>query len=479
MFSLLRSLVTGLTLLFVLSACGGGGGGPSSSGNVTVTASKLPNLINASHMLDVDKDGDLDIILGWQGDATRTADILLVNNGSGSFSIMDNAFPDHHLGSGGATVNIESADFNNDGNVDIIASTSDARDGTFDNTIQIHLYFGNGDGTFSDATANITGGLVTEYVEWIRVADFDGDANIDFLITGNGCSESPINNYGNCHGGSIFLNDGNGNFAIASVDSTDAEMTYTNTKLVWDSDGNTQGVNTGGSRIAIDVLVGDVGGDNKVDLVAPNGYAAGAIATFINTSTPGNLSFNIIYSFDVSDVFNTTLSKNGALIDIDGDADLDMIVSSSISGQDGVTTPLYSYINDGTGLFTEDNTKFVAQPGVEHARQWLVDDFNNDGWDDLIVADHGFDFSPFPGEKNLLLISNGAGKLEDRTATSLSVISSFTHGVSSGDVNGDGFADLFLNNALVDPSSFFIAEKEGRLWFNNGDGTFTNQNLGL
>jgi hypothetical protein len=478
MFSRLRSVVFGLTILLALTACGGGTS--SGVGAVAgVTEAKLPNLINASYMIDVDKDGDLDIVLGWQSDPTRTADILLINDGSGSFTIKENAFPAHHLGSGGATVNIESADFNKDGNVDIIASTTDAREGTADQTIQIHLYFGNGDGTFTDATANITGSLVTEYVEWIRVADFDGDTNIDFLITGNGCSESEINNYGNCHGGSIFLNDGNGNFAIASVDTTDVEMTYTNTKLVWDSDGNTQGVNTGPSRIAIDVFVGDLNGDGKVDLVAPNGYAGGAFATFINISTAGNLTFNIIYTFDPVDVFSTTIGKNGALLDIDGDTDLDMIVSGSISDTNDPTELIHAYINDGTGLFTKVNSKFVAQPGVEHARQWLVDDFNNDGRDDLIVADHGLDRGSFPGEKNLLLINNGAGQLEDKTATSLSVKSTFTHGVSSGDVNGDGFADLFLNNALVDISSFFTAEKEGRLWINNGDGTFTNRDLGL
>jgi len=471
-----------LTSILLITACGGGGGGSSDPEEVVEVLQKLANLITSSYMLDVDKDGDLDIIVGVQGSADKTADILLINDGSGNFSIKEGAFPDHHLGIGGATVNIESADFNNDGNADIIASTTDARADTFDDTIQIQLYLGNGDGTFTDATANITGGLVTEYIEWIRVADFDGDNNMDFLITSNGCSESGPN-YGNCHGGRIFLNDGNTNFAVATISTTDAEMTYTETKLVWDSDGNIIPSNTGASRIALDVFVADINGDNKPDLIAPNGYTSnGAIATFINTTTtPGALTFNIVYTVDPIDPFDGgTGFKNGALMDINGDGLLDMVGSQSIAGGDNLSAPLFAFIGQADGSFVEDNSVFdPAQPGVEHARQWIVDDFNNDGKDDLIVADHGFDASPFPGEKNILLLNDGAGKLVDVSNANLGTLSSFTHGGSSGDIDGDGFADLFLNNAEVEPNPFFTAEIDSRLWINNGDGSFTARELNL
>ena len=474
--SLVRFLF--LSLCLSIAACGGGGGSDSGgSDSDSGNSSKLTDLITASFMLDVDKDGDLDIVVGVQGDAVRTADILLINDGKGSFSIKEGAFPDHHLGTGGATVNIESADFNKDGNADIIASTTDARSGTEDDTIQIHLYFGNGDGTFTDATANITGGLVTEYVEWIRVADFDGDTFDDFLITSNGCAEGIPTTI--CHGGRIYLNDGTGKFSIATVTSTDAKGSYISDNLTWLSDGALQ-VETTPGRIALDVFVADVNNDTKVDLVAPNGYAGGAIASFINTTTiPGTLSFDIVYTTEPGDPFSTTSFKNGALIDLNNDGTPDMVGSTSIAGL-GVEVPLVAFIGQGDGSFVEDNSVFGAtQPGVQHARQWLVDDFNNDGFDDLFVADHGFDGSPFPGWKNLLLLNDGAGKLIDVTAANLSIQEGFTHGASSGDVNGDGFVDLFLNNAAIEPDSFFEAEKEGRLWINNGDGSFTNQDLGL
>lgn len=464
-----------LATLLSLTACGGGGNGAPPGGNVPPPPGpnglQLPDLITASYMLDVDNDGDLDILVGTQGDQTRDHDILLINDGIGNFTEKTDAFPAHYLGTEGSTVNFESADFNNDGNPDVIASTIDARSATFGDTIQIHLYLGNGDGTFSDSTSTVSDSLITSFPEWIRVGDFDNDGFTDFLITSNGCQAVST-----CHGGRIYLNDGSSNFSIATITTTDAERSYSDTKLIWENDGNTQ-PGQGSDRVPLDVFVDDLNGDGKIDLVAPNGYAAGpVIVSFLNNSTPGNLAFDIVYNLsNPADPFDGTIFKNGALMDINGDGMKDVIGSASISGQDNVTTPVFAFISQGGGgLFTEDNTVFsLSQPGVEHARQWLVADFNQDNMDDLIVADHGFDFSPFPGEKNLLLLSNGTGTLEDVTATNLSSVSGFTHGVTAGDINGDGFPDLFLNNASIEPNGQFLAEIEARLWINNGDGSFT------
>jgi len=469
---------------YLLFSCGGGGSDDSGDGNDSDGGSdsssglNLPDLVNASFMLDVDKDGDLDIILGAQNDIDRGYDILLLNDGLGNFTERDNSFPMHHLGSDGATVNITSADFNNDGNPDIIASTSDARVDSFDDTIQIHLYLGDGTGNFSDATSNISDSLVTQYIEWIRVADFDNDGNIDFLITSNGGPD--VETLG--HGGRIYLNDGDANFSIATIVSTDAERSYTDTRLFWENDGNVFPTNEGSNRYALDVFVDDLNGDNIPDLIANNSFtgAGPVVVSFLNTSTAGNLSFDIVYNLnDPVDPFTGTVFKNGTMLDIDGDGKKDIVGSNSISGVPETTTPLYAFLSQGNGVFVEDNSVFApTQPGVEHARQWLVDDFDQDGNDDLIVADHGYDLPTFPGAQNLLLINNGAGQLLDSSASNLSTLNGFTHGGSTGDVNGDGFPDLFLNNAVIlEGNPFFTAENEARLWINDGDGSFTAADL--
>jgi len=468
--------------LIVITACGGGGSSSSTpitgggngggSGGGTPAGLNLSDLITASFMIDVDKDGDLDIILGVQADPDRAADILMINDGTGKFTIKANAFPDHYLGAGGSTINITSADFNNDGNIDIIASTNDSRDATFDETISLQLYFGNGDGTFTDATTNIADRILTVYPEWIRVGDFDNDGATDFLITSNGCQGDA-----DCHGGRIYLNDGSGIFTVASITSTDAERSYTDTRLIWENDGNQYAIE-GSLRYALDVFVDDLNGDGKLDLISTNGYASGpVVVSFINNSTPGNLSFTIVYNlYDPLDPFVGPPMKNGVMMDINNDGKKDLITSYSIGGFS--ETPVYAFLSQGNGVFVEDNAVFLpSQPNVKHARQWLTDDFNQDGFPDLFVADHGYDASPFPGFKNLLMLNDRNGKLDDLTTTNMGMQSGFTHGASSGDLNGDGYPDLFLNNAKIDKSGSFTADKEPRLWFNDGDGTFTSQSL--
>jgi hypothetical protein len=97
-------------------------------------------------------------------------------------------------------------------------------------------------------------------------------------------------------------------------------------------------------------------------------------------------------------------------------------------------------------------------------RAGVVADFNNDGLNDYYGASHGWDEPPFPGEQNILLLSNPDGTLSDVSFTHLPVIDDFSHGAAAADIDGDGDLDIFLvNNAQAD--SYFL--------LNDGLGNFT------
>ena len=86
-------------------------------------------------------------------------------------------------------------------------------------------------------------------------------------------------------------------------------------------------------------------------------------------------------------------------------------------------------------------------------------DFNNDGWLDMyITGEYGPD---------ILYQNNGNGTFTDVSATAgISVTDSFhTMGVAAGDIDNDGFPELFISTTKG-ATSFLLK--------NNGNGTFTD-----
>ncbi len=421
----------------------------------------------ASYMLDTDQDGDDDIILGPH--VGLSSDMLLINDGTGFFEIKENAFPTRYQGINANTVNFTSADFNGDGLPDILASTLDAREGTFSESAQIHLYLNNGDNTFRDGTSQITDNLIPiGWVEWIRTGDFNNDGIIDFLTTSaGGFGMDPHN--GVFQGGYIYLNDGNANFSRALIRMKDnsALGEYTNEVLAWDEVDDAEGLI---GRWPLDILVGDVDNDGDIDLVAPNGYAGGNWATFINISTGTEASFEVILNAPSSEFER---EKNGALIDINGDGFLDFVGSPTIAYDENSPVGVTTFLNDGTGKFIHTTGLIEGSaPGLVHARQWLVEDLNGDGKDDLLITDHGWDAYPFPGFPNTLLM--GTGTMLSNNSSNVGTTNGFTHGAAIGDIDGDGTLDILMNNnrGLEDiggaPVDFFI-------YLNDGSGVFTGE----
>ena len=100
-------------------------------------------------------------------------------------------------------------------------------------------------------------------------------------------------------------------------------------------------------------------------------------------------------------------------------------------------------------------TKVSSVKGCLHPRKAIVADFNHDGIPDVLVACHGYDDVPFPGEKSKLLLSNGRGNY----VMSDALDTEFNHSVAAADINGDGYPDLVRTAGGT--LAVFINQKNG------------------
>lgn len=205
----------------------------------------------------------------------------------------------------------------------------------------------------------------------------------------------------------------------------------------------------------------DFDNDGFVDLFAGGDGAPSALYMNDGDGTFTNASANVAYS-PLRNVYGV------AAADFDNDGDIDIYIASCSSDPVASTNLLFE--NDGSGNFTE----IAASLGLNDDRGgwgvvWL--DVNNDGWLDLFVANmtiSGAGIETRPGY-NRLYLSNGMGEYFDQ-ASPMGIeghMDDFTIGATAGDFNNDGFTDIAVANSR--------GPNQGvQIYINNGGSNFTH-----
>lgn len=478
----LRKYCIALSCGLVLTACGGGSGGGSEEQSVSTPeqpTTSPPGGIGSSLIFDTNADGYNDIVFHPMPNSNESFNSMEIylNDGTGEFKLKQNAFEMSPLKDRNYQVFMAKINANQDDFIDIITVETTPEHDPIEVgfSMRIHLYLANGDGSYSDATANISNGTYQSGWAELEIADFDNDGFEDFIVGGGSiyCSFETNNEYDNeadCDAGTIYLNNGQGNFTPENITIVESSNSFTHqfSSLRYGA------LSAGNSHVyqVYGLLAGDINNDEKIDLISHIYSTNSKVPSFINQSTPGNLKFEVRYSDHIR-------TQGGAFLDVNRDGFKDWITSASISANNQSiasstdTVPLHVLINNGQGIFTlNDSYLSSSQRGVQHARGWIVDDFDNDGFDDLLIPDHGNDWRPYPGFANLLLM-NRDNVMEDITYAALSDKKSYTHNASVGDVNNDGYVDIFFNNSLAVGAGHVEAIPEKRLWINQGGFKFT------
>lgn len=211
------------------------------------------------------------------------------------------------------------------------------------------------------------------------------------------------------------------------------------------------------------VLWVDYDNDHDLDLSAT--HDGGPTMLFENDGnyTLTNVSASANYSND------SLSSFAGAWADFDLDGDLDFYISNRGHSVLSNRNVFYENLEDGQFNDIADQAMVVDSQGIGYGI--VFTDFDKDGYPDIYIANDKFI------TRNTLFRNLGNETFEDLTETSNTDLYIDGMGIAPGDVNRDGFEDLYVTNTKQ--SSFDFG---GNVYLQNQtNGSFQDdaENLGL
>lgn len=340
---------------------------------------------------DFDKDGDLDVAVAVEGDVNR----LYLNDGKGRLAWKPGVFSSK--GADGEDLAV--ADFNRDGNLDVIFVMEDGG---------VHQYYlGDGKGAFQDVSSRLPGCQANA----VEAADVTGDGYEDVFIgcAGGGSSGQDL----------LLVNDRKGGFINETAQRLPPLTESTQDVKVADLDGDGDldlvcGNESGRNRLLFnigngfyadsaqnlpipypeetrEVLLFDADGDKDRDLVFCN-LTCNACGTFTRNPQVRLLINNGKGKFADETAArmpaNTFSSWDGGYLDFDADGDLDLIICAiTVPGFTGL--PAKAYRNDSKGKFTDATAEVM--PAGAGGRLWDVEvaDLDKDGALDVFMGAWG------------------------------------------------------------------------------------------
>ena len=310
---------------------------------------------------DIDGDGDLDSIMGGNGEA-----FTCQANQESRFSIK-------WQHSNSSAKRIIKIDLERDGDVDIIASGVFCLTRNCGQPDDFTVWANNGMGTMSDVTVARGLDYSTALAAGVAVGDVDADGDFDIVLMS-----------GTRRRGLVVVNNGSGTFTEREFFTIpDALWTY-------DQGGQPSVGMSGGDTMEL----GDIDNDGDLDLVTSaqgpiGGHPQVFYAVFINDGA-GNFSEQAATRFNVGTFAGKLYASEVKLADFDGDGDLDLAGYQQSAQADIMGQNLHVFVNNGSGVFTFTpglTPSFTPPTGGINA--FDAADFTGDGSVDLWVGNQG------------------------------------------------------------------------------------------
>ncbi len=345
-------------------------------GNSSFTSQHIMSVTSSSSPLsvavgDFNDDGRVDITV-----ANRWATFINIFLGAGDSTFSSQAI--YKTGVASGSLSIAVGDFDNDSRLDIVVDNLDA-----DNIV---VFLGYGNGSFSSQITCSTGNNSLPVA--VAVGDFNNDDRLDIAVTNYG-----TNNVG------IFLGYGNGTFHTQVIYSTgpgsqpysialgdlnnDGRLDIIVSNFNWFANvgvflgyGNgtfsnqtTYSISRGAGPI--DVVVGDLNNDDRLDIVVAL-QGDSSIIVFLGN---GDGTFSLQLPYSIGGQFQP---YGCALGDVNNDNRLDVVVSDEYNGD------IVVLLGDGDGGFS--NRRSYSTGSYSWPVSIAFSDFNNDRILDIVVA---------------------------------------------------------------------------------------------
>jgi hypothetical protein len=364
-----------------------------------VTATHVPaaptlHILDAA-LVDVDGDGDLDVIAAVEGGANR----LYLNDGRGRLTWREGAFGTRAHD----TEHVLSADFNQDGFPDVIFVAED--------DMAHEFFLGGPGGQFTDATDRLP---ARSEGNGLAIGDVNGDGLPDVVVGNSGSQRGGQRRSGQNF---LWLSDARrpGHFVDATATHLPAvdDDTQDITLADLDGDGDLDMIvanETPPSRLLLNDGTGrftehperlelrvpletrqahvfDATGDGRPDILLLN-------LTSNNRAWDKDPQVRLLvndgrgYFRDESDARlppNTFSTWGGTPIDFDHDGDIDIVIGP-IQVPGFTPQQVRAYANDGTGRFTDVTERVIPSETVGRSWGMAVGDLDGDGIDDIFIG---------------------------------------------------------------------------------------------
>jgi uncharacterized membrane protein len=276
----------------------------------------------------------------------------------------------------------------------------------------------------------------------VAVADVNGDGTLDLIIANQ--EQTKSNPEGSI---SVMLGKGNGTFHKA---------------VNYDS----------GGQSAFSIVVADVNGDGRLDLVVANGClgsncATGSVGVLLGKGD-GTFEKVVTYSSGAASVFGSHV----AVGDLNGDGKLDLAVATTGAGcGNGCPQGLVAVLL-GKGDGTFNKAKNYSTGGFDAIGWVAIADVNGDKKPDLLVANYCATECSFPPAQGSVGVLLGKGDGTFRAAKTYPSGGDGAVSVAVADLNKDGKPDLLVANC--GPLACGPGSPGGNVavLIGNGNGTF-------